>query len=119
MVFLALSSLLPIAGHEEEEDGIDFKTTDKHVEAHEPLACCRHQEEIARRAGEPCARPHIAQHADAAAQAGIYLESHVGAGHHADDHEHNVNNDEGEGAPDEVVGDYLAIDTDSKHGTRV
>jgi hypothetical protein len=39
---LALSSLLPIAGHEEGEDGIDFETTDKHVEAHEPLACCRH-----------------------------------------------------------------------------
>lgn len=72
---MELLPFLPETGHEEEEDGEDFQTADEHVGAHEPFACCGHVGEVA---GGACASgggSYVTEHADAAAQGGIYVGS--------------------------------------------
>ena len=85
-----LFSLLPILRKEEEKNGVDFKTSYKHIETHEPFASGWHHTKIAGWPGNACARTYIAEHAYAATQSAVYIGTHKREGYHADNNKHKV-----------------------------
>ena len=85
-----LFPFFPVLRKEEEEYGVDFETSYKHVETHEPLAGGRYHAEVAGRTGDACARTYIAEHAYAATQSAVYIGTHKSKGYHADNNKHKV-----------------------------
>ena len=111
-----LFPFFPVLRKEEEEYGVDFETSYKHVETHEPLAGGRYHAEVAGRTGDAGARTYVAEHADAAAQSAVNVGTHEREGYHADDHEHEIDEDEAQGAAHPFVGYYLSAYLHSQHG---
>ena len=112
-----LLSVLPIGGHEEEQDGEDFQPADEHVGTHEPLAGRRNN---GKRAGRTCdagAGTYVAQHADAAAQSCIDVCSEQRVAGHGYHHKQNVDENERQCLAHLVVGHNLLSDAHTQNGS--
>ncbi len=108
--------LLPEPGHEKEQYGEDFQTSHQHVGTHEPLSYVVDVGEVGCGTGGAHSGTDVAEHGDAASEAGFGVVAQKSEDKGADDHQYQIDKDEGEGAADIVVGDDLAGDADAQDG---
>ena len=108
--------LFPETGHEEEQYGEDFQTSHQHVETHEPLSDVVDVGEVGGGPGGAHCGSDVAEHGDAASEAGFGVVAQKSEDKGTDDHQYQIDEDEGEGSADIVVGDDLAGDADAQDG---
>lgn len=116
---MLLLPVLPVARHEEEEDGEYLETADEHIGAHKPFACGGDASEGAGRACGTGGRADVAQHTDAAAQCRIDIGADQRVAGHGKDYQQDINEDEGQGLTHFVFWNNLLADTHTKHGSGV
>ena len=115
----SLFPVLPIIGHQKEEDGEDFQTTDEHIGTHEPLAWWGNNGKGAGGTRGTCGRTDVAQHADAAAKGGIDVRTEQGVARHSNDDQQDIYKDEGKGLTHLMLRHYLLADTHTEDGSRM
>ena len=77
---------LPETGHEEEQYGEDFQTSHQHIGAHEPLSDVVDVGEVGGGAGGAHCGSDVAEHGDAASEAGFGVVAQECEDKGADDH---------------------------------